>query len=197
MKKIVVSSLVAIVSSVGAANAVTMTTSGAPTQSSLGLYPSFPNSTYDQLVVGGNGGVTLDLPGTITFNEMDFKVGYNAYVPQSGYHYSFTETVYFDSSHTTATVPFTVDISYQDTIKITGGDTFYYGRYQVVVDPFQGTFNNGDNPFNLTATVSLSEHASNVSSVPEPSTWAMMILGFLGVGFLAYRRKNTHAFRLP
>ena len=28
-----------------------------------------------------------------------------------------------------------------------------------------------------------------VSSVPEPSTWAMMILGFAGVGFMAYRRK--------
>jgi hypothetical protein len=27
------------------------------------------------------------------------------------------------------------------------------------------------------------------SSVPEPSTWAMMILGFFGVGFMAYRRK--------
>jgi hypothetical protein len=30
----------------------------------------------------------------------------------------------------------------------------------------------------------------NTPAVPEPSTWAMMILGFLGVGFLAYRRKN-------
>jgi hypothetical protein len=29
-----------------------------------------------------------------------------------------------------------------------------------------------------------------VSAVPEPSTWAMMILGFAGVGFLAYRRRN-------
>jgi hypothetical protein len=28
------------------------------------------------------------------------------------------------------------------------------------------------------------------TAVPEPSTWAMMILGFLGFGFLAYRRKN-------
>jgi hypothetical protein len=26
------------------------------------------------------------------------------------------------------------------------------------------------------------------SAVPEPSTWAMMIIGFAGVGFLAYRR---------
>jgi hypothetical protein len=28
------------------------------------------------------------------------------------------------------------------------------------------------------------------SSVPEPATWAMMLLGFAGVGFMAYRRKN-------
>jgi hypothetical protein len=28
------------------------------------------------------------------------------------------------------------------------------------------------------------------AAVPEPSTWAMMILGFVGVGFLAYRRRN-------
>jgi PEP-CTERM motif-containing protein len=26
--------------------------------------------------------------------------------------------------------------------------------------------------------------------VPEPSTWAMMILGFAGVGFMAYRRRH-------
>lgn len=35
-----------------------------------------------------------------------------------------------------------------------------------------------------------------VSAVPEPSTWAMMILGFAGVGFMAYRRKSKPAFRL-
>jgi hypothetical protein len=34
-----------------------------------------------------------------------------------------------------------------------------------------------------------------VTAVPEPSTWAMMILGFCGMGFLAYRRKNKQAFR--
>jgi hypothetical protein len=30
-----------------------------------------------------------------------------------------------------------------------------------------------------------------VAAVPEPSTWAMMILGFCGVGFMAYRRKQN------
>jgi hypothetical protein len=29
------------------------------------------------------------------------------------------------------------------------------------------------------------------SGVPEPSTWAMMILGFCGVGFMAYHRKQN------
>lgn len=36
----------------------------------------------------------------------------------------------------------------------------------------------------------------SISAVPEPSTWAMMILGFLGVGFVAYRRKSGAALRL-
>ena len=29
------------------------------------------------------------------------------------------------------------------------------------------------------------------SAIPEPSTWAMMILGFVGLGFMAYRRKQN------
>jgi hypothetical protein len=33
-----------------------------------------------------------------------------------------------------------------------------------------------------------------ITAVPEPSTWAMMLLGFLGVGFLAYREKSTLRF---
>jgi hypothetical protein len=31
------------------------------------------------------------------------------------------------------------------------------------------------------------------AAVPEPSTWAMMLLGFAGVGFMAYRRKTKPA----
>jgi hypothetical protein len=34
----------------------------------------------------------------------------------------------------------------------------------------------------------------DVSAVPEPSTWAMLMLGFLGVGFTAYRRKLSFRF---
>jgi PEP-CTERM motif len=42
-------------------------------------------------------------------------------------------------------------------------------------------------PTGETTTISLT------NGVPEPSTWAMMILGFAGVGFMAYRHKNKMA----
>ena len=42
-------------------------------------------------------------------------------------------------------------------------------------------------------TLTVSEH---VGAVPEPSTWAMMLLGFAGVGFAAYRKKKTGTFAM-
>ena len=41
-----------------------------------------------------------------------------------------------------------------------------------------------------TAGAITSFRTETVAAVPEPSTWAMMILGFAGVGFMAYRRRN-------
>ena len=46
-----------------------------------------------------------------------------------------------------------------------------------------------DNPGSFTVQVDL----TTTSAVPETSTWAMMILGFAGVGFMAYRRKSKPA----
>jgi hypothetical protein len=49
-------------------------------------------------------------------------------------------------------------------------------------------------PFtSATFTGSLSFNIAEIEfqvGVPEPSTWLMMILGFAGVGFMAYRRRN-------
>ena len=58
-----------------------------------------------------------------------------------------------------------------------------------------GSFDFFVNDVSVTAgrTVALSGTIMNISSVPpvpEPSTWAMMILGFAGVGFMAYRRSR-------
>jgi PEP-CTERM motif len=64
-----------------------------------------------------------------------------------------------------------------------------------------GLFGQTLSPFELTLGVDVTRSSPgdtttgdfNVSSVPEPSTWAMMILGFMGVGFMAYRRKDKRA----
>ena len=47
-----------------------------------------------------------------------------------------------------------------------------------------GPFESGSPPFALLDDVSLT------ASVPEPSTWAMMALGFAGLGYAGYRRRR-------
>ncbi len=49
------------------------------------------------------------------------------------------------------------------------------------------------NPENSGAGTNVGNILDNVvlTAVPEPSTWAMMILGFLGMGFIGYRRRPT------
>jgi hypothetical protein len=43
------------------------------------------------------------------------------------------------------------------------------------------------------AVISNFDVTTMASAVPEPSTWAMMILGFCGLGFMTYRRKRAGA----
>jgi len=49
-----------------------------------------------------------------------------------------------------------------------------------------------DTPFTKVELSSSSNsfEITNISAVPEPTTWAMMILGFLGLGFLGYRKSS-------
>lgn len=50
------------------------------------------------------------------------------------------------------------------------------------------TLNGGANTGNVAAELS--------PAVPEPATWAMILIGFAGVGFAAYRRRSTQVMRL-
>jgi hypothetical protein len=54
-------------------------------------------------------------------------------------------------------------------------------------------FASNDPPYGYGTFTGSSIGTFAVSPIPEPSTWAMMILGFAGVGFMAYRRKNKMA----
>jgi hypothetical protein len=82
----------------------------------------------------------------------------------------------------------------QYTVEVTAGAgafTNSAASVQAWADPFifiDPTFANG-NQFSLL----ISDGVGNTPAVPEPSTWAMMLLGFAGIGFMAYRRKSKPA----
>lgn len=65
---------------------------------------------------------------------------------------------------------------------------FTYTYVQVNSFSNVGGFTFGGDFLSLTTTT-----VSLTDAVPEPSTWAMMLLGFAGIGFLAYRRKSKPA----
>jgi len=50
-------------------------------------------------------------------------------------------------------------------------------------------------PFQFTGTYTIGADSGsgtfNIAAVPESSTWAMMLLGFAGLGFMGYRRKSN------
>jgi PEP-CTERM motif len=88
--------------------------------------------------------------------------------------------------------------------------TFYYlthpepapdgnsGLNRSGVDIWDQNYPNDPNAFvafdyNMTVMDPAAAVPNGVGAVPEPSTWAMMIVGFLGLGFMAYRRKNWPA----
>jgi len=66
-----------------------------------------------------------------------------------------------------------------------GSANNFYGFSGISFDSIRLTSNAGD--YFLMDNVQLS------SAVPEPSTWAMLILGFAGVGYMAYRRRSPAA----
>jgi hypothetical protein len=75
------------------------------------------------------------------------------------------------------------------------------GRYQLQIFTAYGTYAScGGSSCSSSASQSGElewTFSSVVAPVPEASTWAMMLLGFAGVGYMAYRRRNHAAvFRL-
>jgi hypothetical protein len=59
------------------------------------------------------------------------------------------------------------------------------------IDPFIFIDPSTPNAGNFSIQTSPNIGNDPVTPVPEPSTWAMMIIGFLGLSFLAYRRKGS------
>jgi hypothetical protein len=76
-----------------------------------------------------------------------------------------------------------------DSLLFTGLSSTYLGAGNLLWSNLVST-----GPGRITANFETAQFQA--SAVPEPSTWAMMILGFAGIGFMAYRRKSKPTFRL-
>lgn len=66
-----------------------------------------------------------------------------------------------------------------------------YTRYSV--DSTKGIGGFRITPFGAEGNVSIDDLSVTIAAVPETSTWAMMILGFAGVGYMTYRRRKQRA----
>lgn len=68
-------------------------------------------------------------------------------------------------------------------------DTFYQTFATVPGDTYTYSFNYSNNITGFGATPS--EIVVTATSVPEASTWAMLLLGFAGLGFAGYRARRV------
>jgi hypothetical protein len=170
------------------------TQSGTPTNGCCG--PFDVSATLQANADGGNYDIT-DITGTITQNGTSFAItGLISPPNDPGNYFGFDNVILANAGD----APYSLD---------SGG----IGFYAAGVSNFYGgsepttSFNiwgNGGTSGTLSTTASYDVNTffngtysistvSGVSAVPEPSTWAMMILGFAGVGFMAYRRKDKMA----
>ena len=60
-------------------------------------------------------------------------------------------------------------------------------HFQEAYNPNSPTYEVGVDNFQI---------SGGVGAVPEPSTWAMMLIGFAGLGFMAYRRRGGMVMRI-
>lgn len=91
-------------------------------------------------------------------------------------------------------VVFSQNFNYQGneyTLSFQGGT----GQVHLASDPLLATLVAGF-IWNGDANITVTPFTPQVAAVPEPSTWAMLILGFAGVGAMAYRRSRKSSVRV-
>jgi hypothetical protein len=153
-----------------------------PSDCSLAGYFTVAGSPQDNLV----GSRTSQFVFNVTTLDYRFTVGSTIFTPANSSYDFFsiwTDGVgniynwsmrFFTPGNPCATCSFAflvTDASSEDFIG--------YPSTGVSAYPFAAVLGN---PGNWNTTI--------FTAVPEPSTWAMMLLGFAGIGFMAYRRKS-------
>ncbi len=178
----------------------------------------YPNQTVPMTVTMEFKGSIVGGPGSGPFyNQFLFEAvvdngaqyGVRGYDLKSGFTTVFNSAVYPGQGVNESGVASRDDIdltlteSYSYDIGASGGTVGIYAYIEAQAYPaFAGAATTVD--FYDPATVSFSVPAgtryrsegfleANPNAIPEPSTWAMMLLGFAGLGFAGYRRRGALA----
>lgn len=160
---------------------------------SISIYAAANNSLG---LVGAPANITLSLNGVLLDSSL-YTLTSTAYKPASNAYAGSTDliTIALKSPVASATsfgLQFFRGALLQD-----GYD--YWNQYY---DPITGKFNDTLSGFEQSAWIPKLEPWIMISeveftaAVPEPSTWIMMIAGFAGLGFMAYRRKAKPALAI-
>jgi hypothetical protein len=175
------------------------TANNSPATITLAPGLSYTNSTFDVTSSGGIAGIG-SAPAPVNFNNLGSFTATGDTATYTGSHFNLLV-----SFLAPATNPGTALFTDVITGSVTSGSG---GAVIVTFDSAPQTFAYDAGLFTFSVNnVSLNvspDHANSIAvsgqilvqAVPEPSTWAMMILGFMGIGFMAYRRKGGSTFRL-
>jgi hypothetical protein len=151
-----------------------------------GGFAASGSGTINDAALGGNQNLTLitaPTPGTVfnyRSNAGDDAIGLDNAVPLTGAGLLFAIG--------NNPIGNSQDLIFNVYSNGSGGYSALFFGY---LNPETPNFPPKEYGYRLEASVTLT------AAVPEPSTWAMMLLGFAGVGFTAYRRRNqSSAFRI-
>jgi hypothetical protein len=139
---------------------------------------------------------TFNLPTTngwsIVSNTLTSNFGVDPTLPQNNSPFGdFTYGIRYNGNGTPTTLSFQVDdpsafllSASSFTLSTSPGGPFTPAYFSASINGSGRDSGDGD------------VGATAIAAVPEPSTWAMIILGFAGIGFMSYRRKDRAPFRL-
>ena len=158
--------------------AAAVATFATPAQAVQTLVLTPPSATFGNDGVGAAGSATAAFTNTFTFvtpTGFNISNGTLSTSALGGSNIDFT-SAFLNGTAFTLTAPGTFEFgSLANTALVTGGTNTL---------TISG-FNTGDGAYSGTLTFAA------VSSVPEPATWAMMLLGFGAMGVSVRRRRRT------
>jgi hypothetical protein len=150
------------------------------TSADASIYTYAGSGTYTDVSLG----LQETFTASITFDNASDKVTTGTLTSSSLGTFTFSNTGSYNSSQDWFNIQ-SIDASSFLNLYLTPGANLFSGQSLSIDTALTASKDigtaliNGDN-----------FQGSLVAAVPEPSTWALMLLGFTGVGFLAYRRKS-------